>query len=209
MPTWKIEYLSLNLIKKFKLINDKSDSSSEDDKPESSTQRLIKSDDEIRYCNIINKIIPVKWHTKVKIIIEKYEIEVIVLVDTGADLNCIQEGLIPTKYFEKSTERLNSTNGSKMNIKYEINNAHVCKDKVCFKTSFVLVKNLNDKVILGLPFIHLLYPFTTEEDGITTAPFGQPVKFNFLNKIEQNTAKLLKENLISQSICLINNKKNN
>jgi hypothetical protein len=78
---------------------------------------------------------------------------------------------------------------------------------VCFKTSFVLVKNLNDKVILGLPFIHLLYPFTIEEDGITTTPFGQPVKFNFLNKIEQNIANLLKENLISQSICLINNKR--
>ena len=65
------------------------------------------------------------------------------------------------KYFEKSTERLNSANGSQMIIKYEINNAHACKDKVCFKTSFVLVKNLNDKVILGLPFIHLVYPFTT------------------------------------------------
>jgi hypothetical protein len=94
-----------------------------------------------------------------------------------------------------------------MIIKYEINNGHVCKDKVCFKTSFVLVKNLNDKVILGLPFIHLLYLFTIEEDGITTTPFGQLVKFNFLNKIEQNTANLLKENLISQSICLINNKR--
>ena len=175
----------LELDKKFKLINDNSDSSSEDDKLESSNQRLIKSDDEIRYCNLLNKIIPIKWHTKVKIIIEKYEIEVIVLVDTGADLNCIQEGLIPTKYFEKSTERLNSTNESQMIIKYEINNAHVCKDKVCFKTSFVLVKNWNDKVIPRLSFIQLLYPFTTEEDGITTTPFGQPVKFNFLNKIEQ------------------------
>ena len=197
----------LELDKKLKLINNNSDSSSEeDDKPESSNQKLIKSDDEIRYCNLLNKIIPVKWHTNVKIIIENYEIEVIVLVDTGADLNFIQEGLIPTKYFEKSTERLNSTNGSKMKIKYEINNAHVCKDKVCFKTSFVLVKNLNDKVILRLPFIHLLYPFTTEEDGITIAPFGQPVKFNFINKIEQNTTNILKENLISQSICLIKNK---
>ena len=175
----------LDFNKRFKLINNQSDSSSEDEKPKSFTQRLIKSDNEIRNCNIINKVIPIKWHTKVKIIIEKYEIEVIVLVDTGADLNCIQKGLIPTKYFEKSTERLNSANGSQMIIKYEINNAHVCKDKVCFKTSFVLVKNLNDKVILGLPFIHLLYPFTTEEDGITTTPFGQPVKFNFLNKIEQ------------------------
>jgi hypothetical protein len=67
-------------------------------------------------------------------------------------------------------------------------------------------KNLNDKVILGLPFIHLLLPFTTDVDGITTAPFGQPVKFNFLNRIEENDAKMLKDNLISQSICLIKNK---
>ena len=120
----RVSILELN--KKFELINNQDDSSSEDEKPETSTQRLIKSNDEIRYCNIINKIIPIKWHTKVKIIIEKYEIEVNVLVDTGADLNCIQEGLIPTKYFEKSTERLNSANGSQMIIKYEINNAHVC-----------------------------------------------------------------------------------
>ena len=70
-----------------------------------------------------------------------------------------------------------------------------------------MVKNLNDKVILGLSFIHLLYPFTTEEDGITTIPFGQPVKFNFLNKIEQNTFNLLKENSISESICLMKNKR--
>ena len=119
---------------------------------------MNKSDDEIRYCNLLNKITPVIWHTNVKLIIDDHEIEVVVLVDTGADLNCIQEGLIPTKYFEKSTEKLNSANCSKMHIKYEINNAHVFKDKVCFKTSFVLVKNMNDKVILGLPFIHLLLP---------------------------------------------------
>ena len=79
---------------------------------------------------------------------------------------------------------------------------------VCFKTSFVLVKNMGDKVILRLPFIHLLLPFTTDEDGITTAPFGQPIKFNFLNRIEENDAKFMKDKLISQSICLIKNKEN-
>ena len=118
----------LELDKIFKPI-DNNDSSSEDDKPESSSRRMIKSDDEIRYCNLLNKITSARWHTSVKLIIEDHEIEVIVLVDTGADWNCIQEGLILTKYFEKSTERLNSANDSKMHIKYEINNAHVCKDK--------------------------------------------------------------------------------
>jgi hypothetical protein len=197
----------IELEKCFKPLNNH-ESSSEDEQPESSYRRLNKSDDEIRYCNLLNKISPVRWHTYVKLIIDDFEIEVIVLVDTGADLNCIQEGLIPTKYFEKSNETLNSANGSKMHIKYEINNAHICKDKVCFNTSFVLVKNMSDKVILGLPFIHLLLPFTTDVDGITTAPFRQPVKFEFLQQFEENDIKMLKDNLVSKAICLIKNKEN-
>ena len=71
------------------------------------------------------------------------------MIDSGADMNCIQEGLISSKYFEKSTERLVSANVSQMKIKYELNNAHVCHNNVCFKIHSVLVKNLTDKVILG------------------------------------------------------------
>ena len=71
-----------------------------------------------------------------------------------------------------------------MKIKYELNNAHVCHDNVCFKIPFVLVKNMTDKVILGLPFINALYHFLVEHDGITTDPFGQKVKFKFASKSE-------------------------
>ena len=106
------------------------------------------------------------------------------MIDFGADMNCIQEGLIPSKYFEKSTERLVFANGSQMKIKYELKNAHVCHDNVYFKVSSVLVKNLTDKVILDLPFINALYPFLVEHDGITTDPFGQKVKFKFASKTE-------------------------
>ena len=94
------------------------------------------------------------------------------MIDSSADMNCIQEELIPSKYFEMSTKRLVSANGSQMKIKYELNNAHVCHDNIYFKIPSVLVKNLNDKVILGLPFINGLYPFLVEHDGITTDPFG-------------------------------------
>ena len=78
--------------------------------------------------------------------------------------------MIPSKYFEKSTERLD--------------NAHLCHDNVCFKIPSILVKNLTDKVILGLPFINTLYPFLVEHDGITTNPFGQKLKFKFASKFE-------------------------
>ena len=77
-----------------------------------------------------------------------------------------------------------SANGFQMKIKYELNNAHVCHDNVGFKIPFVLVKNLTDKVILGLPFINALYPFLVGHDGITTDHFGQKVKFKFASKTE-------------------------
>ena len=112
------------------------------------------------------------------------------MIDSGVDMNCIQEGLIPSKYFEKSTERLVSANGSQMKIKYELNNAHVCHGNVCFKIPFVFVKNMTDKVILGLPFINALYPFLVEHDGITTETFGQKVKFKFASKFEINVDAL-------------------
>ncbi|XP_075674916.1 uncharacterized protein LOC142644123 [Castanea sativa] len=68
-----------------------------------------------------------KRFTKVKIVVSHdYAFNTIVMIDFGVDVNCIQEGLIPSKYYEKSIERLIPS---------------------------VLVENMTDKVILGLPFI--------------------------------------------------------
>ena len=79
------------------------------------------------------------------------------MIDSGANMNCIQEWIIPSKYYEKSTEKLFSANGTQMKIKYELNNFHVCHDNVCFKIPSVLVKNMIDKVILGKFFISFSY----------------------------------------------------
>ena len=80
-----------------------------------------------------------------------------------------------------------SANGTQMKIKYELNIAHVCHGNVCFKIPSAPVKNMIDKVILGLPFINALYPFLVEHDGITTDPFVQKVKFKFTSKFEIDT----------------------
>jgi hypothetical protein len=133
-------------------------------------------------------------------------LSVVVLIDTGADPNCIQEGLVPTKYYSKSKETLRSANGSNMQITFEINKAHVCQDNVCFKTKFVLVKNMTDKVILCLPFITLLYPFTTNHDGLITYPMDEKVKFKFLASPELSQLDAYKSNSISKSFNMIKSK---
>ena len=106
-----------------------------------------------KYIDTINRIDFQKRHSKVKIVISKdFEFEVITLIDLDADPNYIQERIIPSKYFQQTRERLSSVNGSKMQIKYKIPKAHVCQDNTCFKTTFVLVRNMTDKVYLRKSF---------------------------------------------------------
>jgi hypothetical protein len=61
---------------------------------------------------------------------------------------------------------------------------------------------MSDKVILGLPFHYLLYPFMTDDEGVTTQPLGESVKFKFLNKLDSSQLKLSKAIQISKTINL-------
>ena len=55
----------------------------------------------------------------------------IALVDSGADMNCIQEGLVLTQYFEKTNQTLSNASGRNMKLKYKLNNMQICKDDIC------------------------------------------------------------------------------
>ena len=176
----------------------------EADETANPTAEMVQEESSEKFLETISRINFQKWHSIVRIVISRdFEFEVIALIDSGADLNCIQEGIIPSKYFKKTRGRLTSASGGKMQIEFKIPNTHVCQDNTCFKTTFVLVKNITDKVILGNPFMRLLYPFTTDSEGITTHPFGQPVKFKFLRKPEPREINTLQEVSVSKTLNLI------
>ena len=161
---------------------------------------MVQEESSEKFLETINRINFQKWHSKVRIVISKdIEFEVIALIDSGADLNCIQEGIIPSKYFKKTRERLTSASGGQMQIEFKVPKAHVCQDNTCFRTTFVLVKNMTDRVILGNPFMCLLYPFTTNSEGITTHPFGQPVRFKFLRSPEPRETNNLQNVSVSKT----------
>ena len=85
-----------------------------------------------------------------------------------------------------------------MEIRYEISKAHICHNNVCFKTSFVLIRNMTHKAILGLPFISLLYPFSIQNDGLICRPFDEIIEFKFLDPTQNIT--LLRVDSISKNI---------
>ena len=76
-------------------------------------------------------------------------------------LRCISQfysrKILPTKYFEKPTEVLTGANGKRLNIKFKLSKVHVCNKEHCFKTSFLLLKDLRQELILETSFITQLY----------------------------------------------------
>ena len=99
----------------------------------------------------------------------------IALVDSGADLNCVHEGLIPTKYFEKTTERFNAVNGSRLSVQYKISNVIISNESLQIKTPFILVKDMGTQIILGALFAQLLFPYYTNFDGISKQHLGKTI----------------------------------
>ncbi|XP_016178025.1 uncharacterized protein LOC107620369 [Arachis ipaensis] len=105
--------------------------------------------------------------------LKDFVLETIALFDSGADSNCIKEGLIPTKYFEKTTERLSSITGERLNIKFKLTNAFVEKGNLRIPINFIIAKDIKNDVVLGTPFIILLFPYLADFHGLTSFVGGQ------------------------------------
>ena len=102
-----------------------------------------------------------KWRVKIALKIGKsFHKDFSALIDSGADLNCIREGLIPTTYYEKTTQKLFTANNSGLKIKYKLPEAQICNNGRCYNNSFILTKDITEEIILGTPFLTQIYPFT-------------------------------------------------
>ena len=151
-----------------------------------------------------------KFFINIKIRIKDFVLETVGLFDTGADSKCIQEGLIPTKYFEKTSEQLSTASGSKLRINFKLSEAVIENQNLRIKTSFLLVKDLSNGVILGTPFIRSLFPLNITSDGIFTKYLGETISFPFLRKpiskrlnliqTKQNQINFLKEEISFKNI---------
>ena len=97
---------------------------------------------------VLKQITMRKYLIKITLILSKdFIIDTIALFDTGADLNCIKEDIVPKKFHEKTKERLSATNNSKLNVKSKVE-ASIHNDGFEFKTSFLLTNDIHHTVIL-------------------------------------------------------------
>ena len=78
--------------------------------------------------NTVSKVIFQKWEVSLTIVVNnEFAINIIALIDSEVALNCLQEGLVPIKFCEKTKETLFEANGKRLAIEYKLSNTHICK----------------------------------------------------------------------------------
>ncbi|GAV62961.1 Peptidase_A3 domain-containing protein, partial [Cephalotus follicularis] len=163
------------------------------------------------FINLIERITYQKWHVNITIVIQdSFKLQRIALIDSGAQMNCIQEGLIPTKFFKKTKQKISTANGENLSVKFKISDVHICNDGICIKQTFILVKDLDVGIILGQPFLEIIKPFKVKNEGIMTKIFQRKILIAFNEKPITKEINLLKTLSMfrEHSINLIKSKEN-
>lgn len=87
----------------------------------------------------------------------------------------MREGLMPTKYYEKISQKLSTANDQWLKIKYKLYNVVVCIEDVWIYLTFILVHDAGTDVILENLFT--MEHFSIDDKGIHTTLKGRTVMF--------------------------------
>lgn len=155
---------------------------------------------EDQYINTIEKMTFQKWFALVTITVEDFKETFVALIDSGADTSCIKEGIIPTKYCERTKEKLMAANGEDLEVKYKFTKGSICNNEYCIRHNFIIVNNINHDVILGTPFLIQIYPFLVSHEGISVNIMGKIITFKFLTPIRQKELQTLQTSSIYKTI---------
>ncbi|RVW63132.1 hypothetical protein CK203_063267 [Vitis vinifera] len=91
--------------------------------------------------------------------------------------------LVPIPLCEETSESLFGANGQRLAIKYKLTDVHIRNHDICIKQTFILVKNLKEKALLGIPFLSSIYPLWVDNQGIRTKLSDKEILFEFANPI--------------------------
>jgi len=89
-----------------------------------------------QFLQTISKITFKKWYSNVTLVVEDSSVNAIALIESGAYLNYIKGGIIPTKYCERRTETLASANGESLSISYKLDEDYIKNNGYSSKIHF-------------------------------------------------------------------------
>jgi hypothetical protein len=138
------------------------------------------------FLNVLTQISSKKYLIKITLIFsDDFKL------DTSADLNCIQEGVVPKRFLQNTSEKLFAANNSKLHIAGKTQ-ASVFNNDISLKTFFVVIKDINHTIIIGTPFIDMITPSQAHHNRITSKINNIKLVFPFLEKSKTRNLNLIK-----------------
>jgi hypothetical protein len=141
------------------------------------------------FLNVLTQISLKKYLTF--IFSEDFKLNTIALFDTGADLNCIKEGVVPKRFLQNTSEKLSAANNSKLYFAGKTQ-ASVFYNGISLKIFFVVTKDINHTIIIGTPFIDMITPYQAHHNCITSKINSIKLVFPFLEKSKTRNLNLIK-----------------
>ncbi|KAG5255329.1 hypothetical protein IMY05_001G0299400 [Salix suchowensis] len=101
------------------------------------------------FLDVLSQISSKKYIIKLSIVFsDDYKLDIIALFDTGADLNCIREGVVPKRLLQQTNEKLSDVNSSKLDIAGKTQ-ASMLNNGISVTKFFVVTKDINHTIILA------------------------------------------------------------
>ena len=124
------------------------------------------------------------WEVSPTIVVkDKFVFDIVTLIDSSTTKNCLQEDLVPIPLCEDTSQSLFGVNGKRLAIKCKLTDVYIRNHGICIKQTFILVKDLKEKALLGIPFLSSIYPMWVDNQGIRTKLFEKEILFEFANPI--------------------------
>jgi len=144
------------------------------------------------FLHVLTQISSKKYLIKISLVFsDDFKLDTIALFDTGAYLNCIKEGVVPKRFLQSTSKKFSTTNNSKLHITGKTL-ASIFNNIISLKTFFVVTKDINHTIILGIPFIDMITPYKAHHDYISSKINGIKLHFSFLEKSKTRNINLIK-----------------
>ena len=141
--------------------------------------------------HVLTQIISKKYIIKITLIFSyDFKIDIIALFDTGANLNCIKEGIVLKWFLQNTSKKLCATNNTKLTIEYK-NQESIFNNRIYLKNLFIVTNDINHSIILGTPFIDMITPYKIIHENIISKINGSKLIFPFLKKPKTRNLNLI------------------
>ena len=85
-----------------------------------------------------------------------------------------------------------------------MSNAHICNQGIFIKQTFILVRDLKEKALLGVPFLNFIYPIKVNDQGLRTTLLDNEILFEFTNLPDERNINTIRDQVIKAKENLVN-----